>query len=227
MKLLLRSDFIDYYDHHFDVLTRPQVHLTYSRLSRNNYTRQDNLMYMRENLNLLVPEFGTVSEIHRRLRFSTRTPEVVVYLDPKAHQGDGKEKLLLEDALRKHPNSLCTLYLSDEPSVSYRLVGVGEVGPRVWLKYSSSNHHWKSNVGEVEIERIAWSGAKKPDHGHIPNVVSHVAPLFAIDFVAHGGNMYAIDFNHSPLLRWTGVEELIEPEEIVKEIKQWTIQAMS
>lgn len=227
MKLILRSDFIDYYDHHFDILSRPQVHLTYSRMSRNNHTRLDNLVYMRENLNLLVPEFGTVDEISKRMRFSTRTPEVVVYLDPKAHQGDGKEKLPLEDALRKHPQNLCTLYLSEEPSVSYRLIGIGENGPRVWLKYSSSNHPWKSNVGEVDIERVAWRGTKKPDRGHIPSVVSHISPVFAIDFVANGGNMYAVDFNHSPLLRWTGVEELIEPKEIVEGIRQWMIQAMS
>lgn len=226
MKLLLRSDFIDYYDHHFDTLDRPRIHMNYQRMSRVNYTRHDNFLYMRETLNLLTPEFGIVEDMHRRFRFSTRLPDVVVYIDDKAHQGDGKEKLGLEEAMRKYPQSLCSMYLKEEPSTSYRVVAIGEDGPRVWLKYQSLTHPWKSNVGDVEVEKVAWKGTKKPDRGHIPNIVSYNSPIFAVDFVAFNGNLYAIDFNHSPLLRWTGIEELVEPKMIVKEIRKWMIRAM-
>lgn len=216
MKLLLRSDFIDYYDDYFDTLKKPEVHHTFHRTSRDKTPRLDLLDYMSGQLRLLTPPYGSVREVSERIRFNQSEKHLVVYNNPYAHRGDGKEKVSLKSALQRYPNKPCSLYMKpDEGIKSYRLLSIGE-SIRYLLSYEST-HSWKSNVGEVRVEII-----QDP-----PHIVSHHYPMFAIDFVVSGGVPYAIDFNSAPELHNTPIHDLVRPEEIVKEIRRWMITSMS
>ena len=45
--------------------------------------------------------------------------------------------------------------------------------------------------------------------------------MYAIDFVFNFDTMYAIDYNITPQIRGTGIEDVLEGRKIVKEIKKW------
>lgn len=217
MKLILESDFSDYYDYQFDVIKTPSVHHIYRRSSRDRTPRLELLSYVRDQMGLLVPEFGTVREVSERVRFDKSGKHLVVYTNEFSHFGDGKERLGLKSALSRFPLKPCTLYMQpDEKAQSFKYVAVGH-DMRVLLRYTS-NHEWKSNVGDVSIEVVEYKGDK---------LVSHHYPIFSIDFVVSNGIPYAVDFNSSPKLMGTPVEELLEPEEIVEEMKRWMIDSMS
>lgn len=217
MKVVLNSDFIDYYDHWFDRVYTPEVHLTFQRKSIGFTPRLELLDYMSSELGLTVPEFGTVREVASRVRLFDSNIFLVVYTDDMKHRGDGKEKVSLKSALKRFPNKPCSLYIPpDEKSKSYRLLSIGK-NTTYMLSYQST-HAWKSNVGDVEVKIV---------DGVVPLVSSRHYPLFAIDFVVSGGVPYAVDFNSAPGIGGTPIEDVITGEEIVKEIKTWMIAAMS
>lgn len=217
MKVVLNSDFIDYYDHWFDRIYTPEVHLTFNRKSIGVTPRLELLDYMSSELGLAVPEFGTVKEVANRLRLFDSATYLVVYTDDMKHRGDGKEKVSLKSALKRFPNKPCSLYLPpDEKSKSYRLLSIGR--NTTYLMSYQSTHSWKSNVGEVGVKMV---------DGVVPLVSSPHYPLFSIDFVVSNGIPYAVDFNSAPGIGGTPVEEVLEGQEIVKEIKTWMIASMS
>jgi hypothetical protein len=214
MKLVLFSDFTDYYDHCFDTISQPEPHLTYKRLSRTEYTRSHVFDYLSKELNLLTPTYGTVKEVREKLRASYQEPYVVVYHDERAHRGDGKSRMKLSAA---PSDALCSVHIPSD-STSLRLVLLGCRGQSFWLKYQS-NHVWKSNVGNVTIERTS---------GESNIVLSKLSPLSAIDFVVgFDGLLYAVDFNTAPQLSGTPLESVLDPNTIKEEIYKWMIEAMS
>jgi hypothetical protein len=217
MKLVLSSDFVDYYDTHFDVIKSPTVHSVFRRSSKDRTARLELLSHMREQMSLMVPAFGTVREVARLVRFDQAEKHLVVYTNEFSHSGDGKERVGLKSALSRFPLKPCSLYMEpDEKSQSFKYISIGsEI--RFLLRYTS-NHTWKSNVGDVSIEMVEYTGEP---------IVSYNYPMFAIDFVMSNKVPYAVDFNASPKLSGTPVEDILEPGIIVKEIKKWMMDSMS
>lgn len=207
MKLQLRSDFIDYYDHYFD-----RNGIVFNRYSRNNISRLE-MFNMMENWGLKVPEYGLCNKLSENNSISDN--KVVVYLDQYAHQGEDKELLSLEKACLKHPQKLGSIYIptSDRidgfKSISYRLLQVGIA--RFWILYCSPDD-WRSNAGNCSIEVLKTT--RYYGYTKVPY------PLFAIDFVAQN-KLYAIDFNTSPGIKHTGIENIFKAEEVVNEIKKF------
>ncbi|RJX18212.1 MAG: hypothetical protein C4570_07165 [Ammonifex sp.] len=211
MRVKLRSDFWDYYDHWFDAV----ADVTFERFSRGGVNRREMFEFL-ESIDLRVPLYGKPREIFDRLGdFFRRRPqlvEVVVYLDERAHQGEGKIKVLLPEALEKYPDYLALQYIPATPSgngVSLRYLQVGD--KIFWLKYRSRNN-WRSNCGDVEIRVL---GQEKD--GYHPKI-EH--PLFAIDFVPTDDTLYAVDFNIAPQIRGTGVENLVPAKKAAEAIKK-------
>lgn len=216
MKIILRSDFIDYYDAYFDTLKKPEVHHTFHRSSKDRTARMDLFSYMSEQLKLLTPLHGTVREVSERVRLNMENKHVVVYTNEYAHRGDGKERVGLKTALKRHPNRHCSLYMQpDDGTISYRFLSIG-VSLKYLMSYKS-NHAWKSNVGNVEINLL-----ENP-----PDIKSYHYPMFAIDFVISRGLPYAVDFNSAPSLAGTPIEKVLKPQTIVEEIRTWMMASMS
>lgn len=218
MRLVLETDFSDYYDDYFDKRKNPSVHHTLWRFSKDKTPRLELLSYMKNQLSLIVPEFGTVREVANRIRLDTTNKHVVVYHDEFSHYGDGKEKVGINSAFKRFPLKPCSLYMSpDEKSESLKYVSIG-LGTHFLLKYTS-NHGWKSNVGDVSVELLG--------HGDTGPIQSHHYPVFSIDFVVSNKIPYAVDFNASPKLGGTPIENIMPPDEVVREIKSWIVQSMS
>lgn len=152
-----------------------------------------------------VPMHGTCSEMKEHFRSDDR---VVVYTDELAHCGEGKELLYYDEALARFPDKLIAEYLKGEcKSMSLRMLSIGE---KVYFLGYYSDDAWRSNCGNVRIDLL----------DELECQVAYCdLPLYAIDFVKDCGIFYAVDFNSSPGLRGTGIEEVLTPADVVDLIK--------
>jgi hypothetical protein len=205
VKIKLLSDFVDYYDHWFDL-----EGITFNRFSCSGMKRSEALKYL-GSLGLRVPIFGRVKDLPRLIDNYPQVADVVIYLDETAHRGEGKIKMPLMEALEKYPDHLATEYIQVLPAFagySWRYLQVGD--KRFWLQYFSSND-WRSNCGQVEIKILS-----KEKDGYHPTIKY---PLFAIDFLP-AGHLYAVDFNIAPQLNGTGIEDILSSREAAEAIKK-------
>lgn len=207
LKVILKSDFLDYYDHWFDRLTNKEPHITFSRFSKDRTPRSKWFQHMENDLGLLTAPHGLVTDVADTVAVSPEDTQMIVYLDEFSHRGDGKVKVSVNTAREKYPDKFCSLYMQpDEPSLSYRILVIGS---RQYLLRYQSNHPWKSNVGDVDI-KLSSRPFKPLEFSHFP--------MFSVDFVVSGDVPFAVDFNSAPGLRWTPLEELVDGREIVKEV---------
>jgi hypothetical protein len=206
MKLKLMSNFYDYYDHWFDLDGS-----TFERSTKGGMVRGRMFGFLR-NKGFDTPIYGIVSHLKNAF-YLEDDDKIVVYTNENLHCGEGKKLMTLKDAYtdKKLQKCLCTQYInSDNPfnyAVSYRHLQIGNRA--FWLRYISYND-WRSNYGDGDIELIEERKSIK-----IPSV-----PLYAIDFVEKNGIYYAIDFNISPGIRGTGVEDILPAKEVVDLIKE-------
>lgn len=210
MKIQLKSDFNDYYDHQFDLEGE-----IWERMSTTDMTRRQMFERMTE-MGLVVPPYGTAAGL------DTGFPEemdVVVYIDEYTHRGEGKRLCPLSEAVDNASYKLASLLI---PSLgrqkgthieSFRYL---RVGTRIfWMRYKSHDE-WRSNCGDVEISLTN----PPPRFGEFRDKEPY--PLIAIDFVpCIYGAMYAVDYNTSPGLKGTPAEEEMSAEEVANEIKIW------
>lgn len=136
---------------------------------------------------------------------------VVVHTDEMAHRGEGKLLLSGTDALRDYPDTFCTQYIPTRPdggAFSQRLLVVGDLN--FIIEYASED--WRSNVGEVQTAVRNRFDGQRPTYP-----IS--SPIYAIDFVANGTDIRAIDLNVAPGL------DLIKPyvtaEEIYAQVEKY------
>jgi hypothetical protein len=215
-KIKLVSDFWDYYDHWFD---GSDAEIVFERRSTGGMDRLQMLEYLKS-LGLRVPAFGCVRDLYDRKRREWQGNidivdsllSVVVYLDERAHRGEGKVLLSLCDAMEQYPDHLATEYIPALPSghgLTWRYLQVGD--KVFWLEYTSRDD-WRSNCGNVHIRVL--SREKDSYNERIKY------PLFAVDFVPAGNKLYAIDFNIAPGVKGTSVEELLPAREAAEAIKK-------
>jgi hypothetical protein len=207
MKLKLRSDFSDYYDHHFD--REGQV---FERMSRTGMDRLAMLDTLYHEMRLPVPTYGPAK--HAIGDGAAAKGEMwVVHQDPFAHRGEGKV-VLAGSVIRERYDDDATVvrYIEGARGRSLRHL---QVGNRAWLLTYESANDWRSNCGDVTI-RVG---------GTCHPMTRARWPLFAVDFVRdEDGELYAVDLNTSPGLKGTGMEGELKPAEVVRLIKAWVEQ---
>lgn len=214
MRIKLKSDFRDFYDYAFHI----HGNKTFDRIANDRSMSKSDQFEIFNKLTLKTPLIGTPQQLlDQGLGLIDL---VVVYLDDRAHCGEGKHFTELEDVLVNHPNTLCSQWINTtglfDESISYRLL---QIGYRAWLlRYMGmggwmSNHCYDTNIYvESEIEPII-------------NPILEKYPLFAIDFVNPVNaitpeytedlyDCYAIDFNSAPGMRHTGMDEIITATEV-------------
>lgn len=227
MLISLKSDFRDYYDHIFAGSWQQGAHCL-ERLSTAGPERR--VMFdILKGLKLVTPHVGTVSELNAILMgefsylgsssliddYMRNLTDVVVYLDNKAHRGEGKIRLNIKHAIKEYPNHFASQYIPSTArgfGVSLRYLRIGR--RQFWLRYTSRND-WRSNVGDVCIEVLSEEVPKS-----LNDILKLSEPMLAIDFVK-ADKLYAIDYNVAPGLMGTGIEALLTPSDIFEELKVW------
>lgn len=224
MTLTLDSDFRDYYDHWF--ANSLQHSISYCRKTRSGMSRPEMLNYLRE-LGVTTPAFGTVRELASQMfafaessldigEIAKDAGDVVVYTDIHAHAGDGKEKLSFSEAMERYPDHFATEYIPNSATGRGNSIRYLRVGRRqFWLGYQSADD-WRSNCGSVSIKLLG------EEHSITPMALIGPAPVpvFAVDFI-FAEQMYAVDYNIAPMIRGTGVEDILSGKEVYNEIANW------
>lgn len=168
-------------------------------------------------LGVAVPRYGSVAEVvagaHAEPGVEAR---VVVYTEPRAHRGEGKVLLGADEALARFPRAPATEYIAPMEAaggpVSMRALGLGSIV--YWLRYTSDDA-WRSNCGEVTVERL-----DAPPVGVDVAALSRIPhPLYAVDYApGRGGAMWAVDFNTAPQVRGTGIEDHLSARDAAEQI---------
>lgn len=200
--LKLKSNFLDYYDHQFDLSGEE-----FRRMSNEGMNRIEMLDFMKSK-RLIVPPYGVVRHLEHHAYI---TPEafVVVHLDINSHRGENKLLVRYSEALEQYPDAFMVMYASSFKGVSWRYL---KVGSRSFiLRYESDD--WRSNWNTKEII------VESEDASWIKIAID--APLFAIDFVKNEKSegdkvMVAIDYNIAPQIKGTGIEDILSAKEVVQ-----------
>lgn len=216
MKIHLRSDFADYYDSCFD-----NEGFLFNRFSEcGPYRRQ---MYgLLEQAGYRVPRNGTVEEMAKLLtrewqemnvpvskQVVRQMTELVVYAAERSHGADN-HLVSIDDAISFFPHHYCTEYFRAQPSGLGWTLQYLQIGDRHWWLSYTSNNNWRSNAGDFKVEII-----EEGPRGYHTTIAE---PLFSIDFVP-AQELYAIDYNISPKLEGTGIENILSPAQVVDLIR--------
>lgn len=213
MRVKLISDFVDIYDHYFDVV---DCDVVFSRKTTDGPNRIE-MLHMLEAMGLDTPAHGLVSDIYNQSISAfqddkeadeyTNNLTFVVYTDIDSHCGDNKLKLSLKEAFSKYPDCYATSFVktsSDNSGSSLRMLSVGD--KKLWMMYKSTSD-WRSNCGDTSITEISV--------GDSPVLKNVRVPLYAIDFVqALDGRLFAVDFNVSPGVKDTPAATKFKPSQI-------------
>lgn len=229
MKIRLDTDYRDYYDHAFcGSWETPDA--VFERQSTGGLARPEMLAAL-ACAGLKVPRHGRVRDLAAEMKADwadeppetqdqvSRLFEVVVHADERAHAGEGKIKLSWAEAEAQYPEAFAVEFLptvAGPGSVSLRHLWVGQ--RQFWLRYSSTDD-WRSNCGEGMIELLCEEAPLTLDEV-IPPFWSR-APLVAVDFLAIGRELYAIDLNTAPGLAGTGIEQKMSPTEVYTQVLAW------
>lgn len=223
MKIGLESDFRDFYDHWFD--KEPVDYVLRRNTKPDDGISKRNQFELLEHAGFSVPVHGYVQDIWSR----TSKDYLVVYDDEFAHCGEGKTLWRKTKAAMEAPRKYCSVFIetTNDPLVrseSKRLLAIGDC--MFWLTYKSNG--WMSNHAEdIEVSvngetlrRQSYEREGEHDFDFLNRY-----PLFAIDFVKSLSSnlLMAIDFNTSPGLKGTGIEDVLSAKEVHKLITDFVI----
>jgi hypothetical protein len=223
MKIQLKTDFRDYYDHVF----YPDGGVIFERMAHDRQMPKQKQFEILRSAGLNVPELFQIGETYLHPP-ATSLDKIVVYTDEHLHCGLGKHLLAYSDL----GSSDLPLQLNFTPwidstgslveAVSHRYLQIGHLA--FWLKYRGSGGWMSNHATNTDISIEDWCDL-------IPTLGGY--PMCAIDFVIpfHKGspaifadvllNGTAVDFNTAPGLRWTGLEDAASPLDIYKLICDW------
>lgn len=223
MKIKIKSDFRDYYDHAFcGSYEKPDA--VFQRQSKGGMSRSA-MFAAFELAGLLTPRHGMVRDLVPALKAEYanypkalwQMMQVVVHIDEQAHAGEGKLALPYEEALSRYPKQFAVEFLptvAGMGAVSYRCL---RIGLRIFvLRYTSMND-WRSNCGETHIEYLGSTGEIDPE----TTLFFDLSPMIAIDYVQLGPVFYALDLNIVPGLKGTGIEKAMPPAAVFETVSEW------
>jgi hypothetical protein len=223
MKIGLESDFRDFYDHWFD--KAPVDYLLRRNTRPNDGISKRDQFELLENAGFSVPIHGWVHDIWSR----TSKDYLVVYDDEFAHCGEGKTLWHRTKAAMEATGKYCSIFIptTNDPvtqSESIRLLAIGD--RLFWLTYKSDG--WMSNHAEnieVKVNSETLGRRSFAIEGEHDFDFLNRYPLFAIDFVKplSSNLIMAIDFNTSPGLKGTGIEDVLPAKEVHKLIADFVV----
>jgi hypothetical protein len=207
----LKSDFRDYYDHAFAGNMMPADYV-FNRMSANEIDRKSQFDILKNDfiIPMMIVRHGIVKDwdtkIYREL--------VVVYVDLLSHRGEGKILTTIEDAKEKYPDCLCSKYWGGHNMIAKSTRHL-QIGNRAWnLTYTGYGSWMSNNAPVIDIGNIY---EVKPFEQECGN---KYYAMFAIDFVFK----MAVDFNTSPGLKGTGIEEHIKSLQIYQYFDEFVVK---
>lgn len=216
MKIGLKSDFHDYYDHCFTTPWEVADKLV-ERLTTVGMPNATTMLYL-DSIGLVTPTHGRVQELVPVVIERSGMPEaiaeklfeLVVYVDEYSDIDTDMLRLNCRDALARYPEAYASVFIPSYPGLGGSSLRYLRLGMRAfWLRYTSKDD-WRSHSGQVQIELLG----EEPRTGQAHAIPY---PLFAIDFVK-SDRLYAVGLDIAPRLQGTGIEHLITADEVYQEL---------
>ncbi len=183
------SDFKDYYDEVYNSISS----LDYIRNYGDCQDRSEDLRFLRS-LGISTIDVKAIRD------FDDTIDQVVVYLNPRKHNGEGKTVLDINTAKMLYWNQLGSFYYKDNTSV-LKLLHIGKRRFQVLYRTRDSDLLSRGIIHSVyEIDES------------YNYMISE--PIFSIDFIVVDGEMIAIDFNKVQSLSEAGFFETIRCKEL-------------
>lgn len=197
-QLCIKTDFEDYYDK-FALVNRDNNGILYKRMMSDSMQRGSALKYLRS-LGVKTLDIKQVSS------FSHLDKNLVVYTDPKKHNGLGKKILSYEEAMTSYSNFPASKYLEDSDGFTVKVVQVGQ--RRFTLTFKKDKDDKSLNEG-ILVNLCEMTPAYNMLIG---------LPIFSIDYIASGCEMIATDFNEVENLKRLNLDRYMTGQEICTEI---------
>jgi hypothetical protein len=241
MRVILDSDFSDYYDGHFHPINahpkEGDSQYVFRRKLRDTISRRTMFKVFHDH-GLNIPKHGLFEILTKRHN------KVVVYTDEYAHRGECKALIdindsseVLDDWNGYYASEFIQTRVCQTDIHSLRILRVGEYFFQILYKSSDS---WRSNVGYIENQVYVLYCDKLNSNTKIP-IVSKMekifpeCPLLAIDFI--GGrvecmmsslthpnsqpssidDLFAIDLNTSPSLDL--IKHILNPSDVYNQVR--------
>jgi hypothetical protein len=194
ISLNVKSDFTDFYDE----LSDKNSIVTYNRFLSNSMQRGKALKYLRSiGVNTI--------EIKQVNTFIREDSPIVVYTNPKGHNGTGKKLLNVDDAVKMYENYMASKYLDFTGGVTVKFLQIGKRG---------FNLQFFKDTKSLNIGRLIKINEIQCDYNRLIGI-----PIYSIDYVSDGTRMVATDFNEVENLASLGMNNYISAEEVITEIR--------
>lgn len=194
-KIKIESDFVDYYD----ILSSNDSDIVYKRVHKDREQRAKDLKFLR-NLGLKTLELKQVNQ------FIRDNEPIVVYTNPKGHDGSGKEIMSVDDALKIHGNCTASRYIKPDNGYSLKYLQIGK--QRFALYFRKDENDISLKMGElINIVKA------EPEYNRLIGL-----PIYSIDYIPYKGEMIATDFNCVENLKRLGMNSIISDTEVISEI---------
>lgn len=193
--LYIKSDFSDYYD----ILNNKNSIITYNRYLSECKQRGTALKYLRT-LGIKTLELKQVSQFYKD------DGDIIVYKNPKGHNGTGKEIMSVSEALQYHSNCLASKYIPSEDGITVKFL---QIGKRRFTLYFKKDEAVTLNMGKLISISESFS-----EYNRLIGL-----PIFSIDYISNGIEMIATDFNEVENLQNLSLQNYLSPDTIIEEIR--------
>lgn len=195
----IESNFKDYYDF---LSCGNKAICTYNRV-REEESRGSLLKVLRES--------GIKTIDLKAVREHNYTDEdLVVYTDPTLHGGKGKHLMKIEHAREMYGSQLASKFYKEANGITLKFLQIGSRRFRLTMQADTKELNKSLDEGKViDIQEL------NPELNY-----SIMYPIFSIDYISNGSEMIAIDFNKVQKLDKLGMDKILKPEEVMKEIKK-------
>lgn len=193
-KLHIISDYTDFYD-----VESTQGNIIYNRILKNSMQRGSALKYIR-NMGIETIDIKPVS------RFSYIDDKLVVYTDPKKHNGQGKQICTFEEAITYYPNMPASKYIEDTNGFTVKVLQIGKRRFNITFKKDKdSDPLTEGNIIDIQELSNAYNALFK-------------LPIFSVDYIPFNNIMLATDFNEVEFLDRLNIDKYLSSQEIIKEV---------
>ena len=194
-KLCIKSDFTDFYDKLGDN-TSPIV---YNRFLNQSKQRGASLKYLRS-IGIRTLELQQVNNFFRG------DGPIVVYTDPKAHHGQGKKIMSVDEAMQTYGNCIASNYYNtDGLTIKYLQIGKR----RFTLCFK------KDETYTLDTGKLISVSESEPEYNRLIGL-----PIYSIDYISNGQVMIATDFNEVEDLKSLGMDNYISADDVIREITE-------
>lgn len=193
----IQSDFIDYYDH----LSNDSSLVVYNRYRNTGVTRAEDLKYLR-NHGILTVSCGTARQVIR-----PDVKKLVVYTNPALHEFRGKQIYSSYDVASQYSNYVVSEFLEGYCGYTVKYLQIGSRRFRLVF----SNPDYKEQL--IEGNMVAME--------ELPRQYNYAfgLPIYSIDYVSNGCEMFAVDFNTVQNLASIGMDNILKANDVVKEVE--------